>query len=199
MDVDPYALLGVTPDASPDEVTAAYRAAAKRFHPDVAGPEAAALMAQVNAAYDAIRDGDQTVRGAGVSTPVQTVGDDADRPVHVLGAWLPEETRRKLGRELLTALNENEPVRLICDVSTWASPSARLAVTDRRLLWLHDDAVTHRVRSLRFGDVAQVEQRLQWPRKRRATVKVHTTAGRKLSFADLAPATASQLAAALQR
>ena len=32
-----YAILGVTPDADPDVVRAAYRALAKKYHPDVAG------------------------------------------------------------------------------------------------------------------------------------------------------------------
>ena len=32
-----YAILSVTPDADPDVVRAAYRALAKKYHPDVAG------------------------------------------------------------------------------------------------------------------------------------------------------------------
>lgn len=38
---DPFAVLGLPPTASPDEVKAAYRAAARRLHPDVGGDEEA--------------------------------------------------------------------------------------------------------------------------------------------------------------
>ena len=56
--VDPYAVLGVQPGASREEVQAAYRAAAKRWHPDRAGSvEAQARMAQLNAAWELLRDG----------------------------------------------------------------------------------------------------------------------------------------------
>lgn len=187
---DPFELLGVTPDAPPDDVAAAYRAAAKRFHPDVAGDDerAAARMAEINAAYDAIRAGE----AAPAAPPADAVA------VPRTGGWLREDVRRALGRELLRALDDGEPVRFVTDASTWASPQARLAVTDRRLLWLHDDAVTHRVRSLRFRDIARVEQRLAWPRRRRAAVRLRTTAGRRLSFADLPLDVAEQLASTLR-
>jgi hypothetical protein len=83
---------------------------------------------------------------------------------------------------------------MVTPASTWASPQALLAVTDRRLLWLLDDAPTHRVRSLRFHDVAAVEQRVGRPLRRSAVLRVRTTGGRKLSFADLRPATAAAIA-----
>ena len=56
---DPYRVLGLAPGASKDEVTAAYRKLAKKYHPDLnPGDEAAAKkMAEVNAAYDAIING----------------------------------------------------------------------------------------------------------------------------------------------
>ena len=83
---------------------------------------------------------------------------------------------------------------LVTPTSTWASPQALLAVTDRRLLWLLDDAPTHRVRSLRFRDVAGIDQRLGRPLRRSAVLRVRTTQGRRLSFADLRPATAAAIA-----
>ena len=64
--------------------------------------------------------------------------------------------RRALGPELLEALAQSEAVRLVTPASTWASPRAVLAVTERRLLWLLDDAPVGRVRSLAFRDVATV-------------------------------------------
>ena len=53
---DPYRVLGLSPDASDEEVKKAYKALAKKYHPDVAGntPEAARKMQEINAAYDQI-------------------------------------------------------------------------------------------------------------------------------------------------
>jgi hypothetical protein len=87
---------------------------------------------------------------------------------------------------------------MVTPTSTWASPQALLAVTDRRLLWLLDDAPTHRVRSLRYRDVADVQQRLGRPLRRSAVLRVRTTGGRRLSFAELRPATAAAIARRVQ-
>ncbi len=62
---DPYKILGVSSDASDDEVKRAYKALAKKYHPDLnpGDKNAEARMKQVNAAYDeivAIRSGKQT-------------------------------------------------------------------------------------------------------------------------------------------
>ena len=55
--MDPYALLGVRPDASPEEITAAYRKLAKEWHPDVrqGDEEAAKRFQAIQAAYDVLR------------------------------------------------------------------------------------------------------------------------------------------------
>lgn len=52
---DPYAVLGVAPDADDAVITAAHRRLARRHHPDVAGETATLRMMAINAAYDAIR------------------------------------------------------------------------------------------------------------------------------------------------
>ena len=53
---DPYKVLGLSPNASDEEVKKAYKTLAKKYHPDVAGnnPEAARKMQEINAAYDQI-------------------------------------------------------------------------------------------------------------------------------------------------
>ena len=55
---DPYKVLGVSPDASDDEIKQAYRRLAKKYHPDrnPGDAEAARKMQQVNAAYEAIKN-----------------------------------------------------------------------------------------------------------------------------------------------
>ncbi len=68
-----------------------------------------------------------------------------------------------------------------------------LAVTDRRLLWLLDDAISDRVRSLRFNRIDEVSSRLAWPRRRTAILRVLQRNGRQETFADLVPATALQI------
>jgi DnaJ-like protein len=189
--VDPFAELGVAPDASAEEVAAAYRRLAKQWHPDRAGGEGAARMAQINAAYDLLRS-EAWLERHGAAPPAPAPAAPARRAP--AGSWLAEAVRRALGRELLVALEPEEAVAMVTPTSTWASPQALLAVTDRRLLWLLDDAPTHRVRSLRFHDVAAVDQRMGRPLRRSAVLRVRTNAGRKLSFADLRPATAAAIA-----
>ena len=53
---DPYEVLGISRDASPDEVKKAYRKKAREYHPDLHpdDEEAARMMNEINEAYDRI-------------------------------------------------------------------------------------------------------------------------------------------------
>ena len=57
---DPYRVLQVSPDAEPEVIQAAYRALARKHHPDVGGSEL--QMAMLNAAWETLRDEDERAR-----------------------------------------------------------------------------------------------------------------------------------------
>lgn len=53
--MDPYTILGVSPDASEEEVRAAYRRKAQEHHPDATHAKTDEQMMMINAAYEAIK------------------------------------------------------------------------------------------------------------------------------------------------
>lgn len=202
--MDPYAVLGLQPGASETEIAAAYRTLAKRHHPDAvatfggsgAGLEATGRMMQINAAYDLLRDPDarRRIQAEAAGPAANGGGPSAPAADRRLGGWLPDPLRRALGRELLRALEPGEDVRIVVPAATWASPQTLLAVTDRRLLWLLDDVVSGRVRSLRFRSIAAIDDRMRRPRRRVASLRVEPVEGRRITFTGLAPATARAIA-----
>ena len=185
---DPFDTLGVDPGVSERELSAAYRGLALRWHPDRQGGHGGeARMAEINAAYaQARRRLRREARGRAADPVVRR------RPAP--GSWLPDGVRRRLGWELLTALGEGENVEVIAEAGGLGRGPVRLAVTDRRLLWLLEDAVTARVDWVRFGLVADVEHRAA-RRGRGAVVRLRTRTGRRFAFGDLRPEVAEAIAA----
>jgi hypothetical protein len=204
--VDPREVLGVGPGASPAEVAAAFRRLAKRWHPDLADtPGAADRMALINAAYDALRvpDGVGEGRVAPAAGPRATAaatgggpgttGEGATDAARAADGLAPA-VRRALGAELRAALETGEEVGIVVPSATWASPQTTLVVTDRRLLWLLDDAPVHRVRSMDLADVVEVRVRPPRPWRPRAVVTCTDRRGRRVSFGELPAATAAAVA-----
>ena len=77
---DHYAVLQVSEHADPEVIDAAYRALARKWHPDVNGdPGAAEYMRAINAAYHVLRDPERRARYD---------GEQARRPVSA-SAWQP--------------------------------------------------------------------------------------------------------------
>jgi curved DNA-binding protein CbpA len=184
--MDPYAVLGVRPGTPEAEIAAAYREQAKRWHPDRAGADAEPRMAEINHAYDMLRASAQHGPRPKGASPPRAAG----------GGWLADAIRRALGPELLEALYPGEEIRLVTPASTWASPRAILALSERRFLWLLDDAPVARVRSVPLRDVESIEHRT---RRKRATLTIRTLTGRRHAFHELRPHTAASIERYLAR
>ncbi|MEX1157202.1 MAG: J domain-containing protein [Chloroflexota bacterium] len=77
--IDPYAILGLGRDATPQQVATAYRRLAKQFHPDLhPDKEVAARMRRLNEAWEIL------------SSPERRAAYDAGRPARLLptnGHW----------------------------------------------------------------------------------------------------------------
>jgi hypothetical protein len=194
--MDPHAVLGLDPGASPDEVQRAYRALAKRFHPDRAGD--GELMISINAAHDLLRERLEEQHAEG-STPARPAaapnGRVAAPPPTIAGEWLAPAVRRVLARELLQALEPGEQVDEVVLTATGDSHDVQLVLTDRRLLWLRDDAIMGRVRYLRWHDVAGAEARPGGRFRRGGQLRVAQRAtGRQVRFFDLKPDVLARLA-----
>ena len=87
MTSDPYAVLGLTRDASSAEVKRAYRRLAKSVHPDSAGESALPQFLAVHEAYEAIVAGRpmKPPRGTGTAPPTA-------------GSWAAEPSRARAAR-----------------------------------------------------------------------------------------------------
>ena len=85
--LDPYRVLGVDSRATHQAIREAYRALARRFHPDIApGREAQSRMVQINAAWELIGDEQRRAewdRANGLTMAAQRAqATKADDPAH---------------------------------------------------------------------------------------------------------------------
>ncbi|MCI8331557.1 MAG: DnaJ domain-containing protein [Clostridiales bacterium] len=78
---DPFKVLGVSPDASEEEITKAYRKLARRYHPDVNPGDAAAerKMKEINAAYEQIKEIQNGKARYSQQTGYETAGHETGR------------------------------------------------------------------------------------------------------------------------
>ena len=81
MHEDPYQVLGVSPDASDEEIKKAYRRLAKKYHPDLnpGDAEAARQMQRVNAAYEQITNPEKANPAYGGYDPFRGQRQNADQ------------------------------------------------------------------------------------------------------------------------
>jgi hypothetical protein len=181
--MDPHAVLGVPAGAGEEQVARAYRELAKRHHPDhrPGDAEAERRMAEINAAYALLRDSQADAKERRSTVPRPRARRRSP------GHWLTPAVRRALGRELLEVLEPDEEVLVVTDAATWDALQVRLAVSDRRLLWLRADAPTDRVRYLRWRAIEHVDGRLRRPLRRVGELRVQPRAGRRIAFSELEP------------
>ena len=106
--MNPYDVLGISPNASDEEVTRAYKSLAKRYHPDLNpnNPSAADRMGQINRAYDDVKAMRQRADAADAHS------SEADNP----GAYGPYDVMRSVDRTRYSCGARRNPMWMILAV-----------------------------------------------------------------------------------
>lgn len=156
---DPYATLGISPDASDDELVSAYRRLVKLHHPDHNGgsPEAARRFEEVQDAYARVRELRRGAPRTGPTPPRVSVDPDiearmADLDRQVREAHLARERARQAAREAAAQAEERPSDAELGYVTTDDSFSKIFADARSELADLasqaRDHPITHRVTDL---------------------------------------------------
>ena len=110
---DPYRVLGVSPQATDDEVKKAYRALAKKYHPDVnnGSPDAEARMKEVNEAYSTIMKWRR--EGAGASGYAGHEGNYGGRQGYAGGTYSSANPHMQAARNYIRSGHFQEAMRVL--------------------------------------------------------------------------------------
>ncbi len=141
---NPYQVLGVSPDASEEEITRAYRALAKKYHPDLnPGDEVAAKkMAEVNAAYEQIKSGgaQSASHGAGQQRQQQYGDPFGGFGFDPFGYYGYSERRQHTGR----SASPFDPVRRYINAGYYAEALNVLSgIKDHTAEWYYYSALAN--------------------------------------------------------
>ena len=122
---DPYKVLGLSPGASDEEVKAAYRKLAKKYHPDLnpGNQRAADRMNEINAAYEQIKnpqqqDGPYSYNSGGYSYSSRTYDGWGDSYSANQGYESAERNEMKAARNFIRARQFAQAVNALSGVPT---------------------------------------------------------------------------------
>lgn len=146
---DPYQVLGIARDASEQEVTAAYRKLAKKYHPDLNPGDANAQkkMAEVNVAYEEIKSG--RARYQDYSRPQAGQRQPGSNPYGGFGGFNPFEAfgfgwQQTGQRERQGGFDEFDPVRRYMNAMRYNEALYALSqIKNRSAEWYYLSAVAN--------------------------------------------------------
>ncbi len=144
---DPYRVLGLTSDASDDDVKKAYRRLAKKYHPDMnPGDETAAKkMNEVNEAYDLIKNPQKAQPTYGQRSANNPYGSAAYGANDPFAAWYEAQQRAQDEYERTTP-SEIRAAKHFISVGRYGDALNALSGmkdADRTAQWYHLSALAH--------------------------------------------------------